>query len=355
MEEELLPYIPRRLRKTQFKKENTDFLAKFYTYLFAEKNSSEHTIRAYITDLLEFFVFLEREDVSVLKVKTTFLRSYFTERTGARFRGGVQDQRNITGSKAGRKLNPRSQARKLAVIRSFFKFLRMRDIIPENPAENIPMPRYFRGLPGNIRGSEMDQLLEEGRTPAENVDLPETPSRAALRLRDVCIYEMLYTSGMRISELLRLVVADVEDGNDVLRVLGKGDKERIVFLGKEARDAIIAYLDVRAVLVPKTSSLFVNHRGATLNDRGVRYRMREHARRLGLNKNLYPHRFRHSFATDLLNAGADIRTVQEMLGHSSLSTTQSYTRVTKDKLREVYWNCHPSARIAKSDGGEELE
>lgn len=339
MDQDLLPYLPQEKIWEDLPEESLRVLEKFFHYLHSERNYSEHTIRAYLKDVLELLVFISREDIPVTSVQTTELRSFFIERTGANFQSRAPDQRAMTGKSKNRKLSSRSQARKLAAVRSFFRFLHRREIIVNDPARDFTAPRRFDPLPGRVKVNEIPVLLDEKKS------VPDENQRArVLGLRDQALLEMLYSTGARISELLGVSLADAEGIPEKLRILGKGRKERIVFLGKPAREALAEYLLVRPVLRPRTEFLFVNASGERLGDRGVRYRLRELQRRLGLKGALYPHKLRHTFAADLLDAGADIRAVQELLGHARLSTTQIYTRITKEKLRDVYRESHPHAR-----------
>ncbi len=308
-------------------------LDRFRDYLEVERNYSEHTVRAYLADVREFLEHLEREGLSVEKVRTVDVRRFFADRVGVRFRARHPDPRAVTGITTGRKLSGRSQARKLSAVRTFFALLRRRDWIAENPAAGLPAPRFFRPLPGRLPVGELEDVL----------DTAAADPRPAGK-RDLAVYEMLYSSGMRIAELMNLRVADIQGDPGRVKVLGKGGKERIVFLGQAAQTALREYLAVRARFRPETDLLFCNARGGPLTARGVRYRMRQLERSMGLGKRLHPHKFRHTFATDLLNAGADIRAVQELLGHSRPSTTQIYTQVTKERLREIYRQAHPHAR-----------
>ena len=309
------------------------YLSRFRDYLEVERNYSEHTLRAYIADVREFLEHLARESIPVAEARTADLRRFFADRVGVRFRAKGPDPRSVTGITNSRKLSGRSQARKLSAVRTFFALLRRREWIKDNPAGGLPAPRFFRPLPSRLPVGQLEEVLEGA---AQN----ELPAGR----RDMAVYEMLYSSGMRIAELLHLTVADAMGDPTRVKVLGKGGKERIVFLGPPAQEALRAYLAVRPRFRPQTERLFCNARGGPLTARGVRYRMRQLERSLGLTRRLHPHKFRHTFATDLLNAGADIRAVQELLGHSRPTTTQIYTQVTKERLREIYRQAHPHAR-----------
>ena len=327
----------------------------YFDYLYAERNFSPHTLRAYLGDLYEFLVYLQSVDITVEAADTRCLRAFFTSRTGADFQSRSPDQRSMTGidNNKNRKLTARSQARKLSSLRSFYRLLHYRDLIKENPARDLPTPRMFKPLPGALRPRDMDRVLETHaptQKPA-NSSPGKTPGEKSrcLEIRDRAIYETLYSSGMRIAELLSLRLRDLEQNLEKVKILGKGSRERYVFLGQDARQALQDYLSVRSRLIPKgskstlTDHVFLNARGGPLGARGVRFRMEELKQKLGLNRNLSPHKLRHTFATDLLNAGADIRAVQELLGHSRLSTTQIYTGVTKERLRDIHRLCHPHA------------
>lgn len=335
--------------------EFTRLLELFHDFLYVEKDRSPHTLRAYLRDAHEFLHWLRDEGCEPGDVTVRSLRSFFALRTGATIRGGSPDQRAVTGRGSERRLSARSQARKLAAIRTFFRVLRRAELLEANPAEKVSTPKYFRSLPGALFPGETERVLDgpAGVASESGDDYAEaSPARQetasglyrALAARDRAIYEMLYSSGMRISELLALKLGQATERTEQLTVTGKGRKDRVVFLGAQARAALGEYLSERRRFRPKTDVLFVNHQGGPLGDRGVRYRLAELKRTLGLKHSLSPHKFRHSFATDLLNNGADIRAVQEMLGHSQLSTTQVYTHVTKDRLREIHRACHPHAR-----------
>ncbi len=336
-------------------------LETFADFLEHERDVSPHTLRAYLTDLFEFFLFLARRALAPVDVEPRDLRDYFVERTGASFRAERVGPAALTGQSKNRKLGARSQARKLASLRRYYAFLERRERISANPAREIPAPRFFRGLPGVIPTDDLGRLFDEaaadgGQTRASTEIPAESGGRgggdAFTRARDAALCELLYSSGMRISELLSLRASSVEHLPEQLKITGKGRKDRIVFLGASARSALAAYLPLRAAAAgvprgaqtPDAGALFLNRRGGALTDRGARFILRNLARTIGLRKKLSPHKFRHSFATDLLNAGADIRAVQELLGHASLSTTQIYTRVSREKLRDVHRQCHPHGR-----------
>jgi integrase/recombinase XerC len=324
----------------QLDEDRLEHLERFFTYLQVEKDGSAHTLRSYLNDLLDFLLFLQREDQDVLTVDAILLRSYFTEISGVNF-----FRKNATGAGTGqsqmRTLSARSQARKLSALKTYYRLLVRQGLLETSPV-TLRAPKFYRALPSSIPAHEMDSLLQtaEGKI--------ETGRSTELRLRDLAMIEMLYSTGMRVSEMLALSRFRVVDHNgevvSELRITGKGKKDRIVFLGEPARCALADYLKIRHRLHPRSDALFVNARGGSLTDRGLREILTFYKHNAGLRKRLHPHRFRHTFATDLLNDGADIRHVQEMLGHSSLSTTQIYTSVSRERLKEVYRNSHPRAR-----------
>jgi len=234
----------------------------------------------------------------------------------------------------------RSVARKLAAIRSFFRFLCRDRGLASNPAIGIFTPKMDRPLPHCLRPPEIERLLM-------------APDRSTpLGLRDAALLETLYSTGMRVSELVALTEPEVMRG-DTLRVIGKGNKERTVFLGRAAREAIADYLARsrprllasrrRAGALP--TALFLNKNGTGLSDRSVRTIVERHVTAAALQSDLTPHSLRHSFATHLLENGADLRAVQELLGHASLATTQIYTHLSRERIRQVYDAAHPAARI----------
>ncbi|MBL8019341.1 MAG: tyrosine-type recombinase/integrase [Leptospirales bacterium] len=311
-----------------------NLLSQFEDYLAIERNRSPNTLRAYLADLSEFFLYLEQQALLYDRIEPRDLRGFFASITGAGMRPD--------GKIRKRKLDARSQRRKLASIRTFYSMLVLRGHMEASPARDVRPPRIKRKLPGFLPYEEMRRLLEEAR--------PAGPLAKERLIRDRAIMEMLYSSGMRISELLSLEELSANQELSALRIMGKGRRERIVYLGIPAQAALREYLAIRPEFHPVTSRLFVNRDGRELSDRGVRKNMVRLERELGLSKHLHPHRFRHSMATDLLNEGADIRAVQELLGHKSLASTQIYTGVSKDRLKEVYRNAHPHGRAVRSDG-----
>jgi integrase/recombinase XerC len=287
-----------------------DHIDKFLKYLEIERGVSPHTLRAYRKDLREFFRFanMNPEDVELAEV-----------------RGFVADQ-----IKSG--LNKTTVSRRLASVRSFFKFLYREGYKKLNPAKLVPNPKTPKLLPRFLSVDDTFSLVEK----------PE--GRGLLSARDKAILELLYSSGLRVSELQGLDVEDINTREGLLKVKGKGKKERIVPVGSKALDAIKSYLVERIPVKKKDKAMFLNRSGSRLTDRGVRRVVVKYARLIGISGRIGPHALRHTFASHLLQGGADLRVIQELLGHASLSTTQKYTHLDVTHLIDVYDNAHPFAK-----------
>lgn len=294
-------------------------------YLKDQKGYSEHTIRNYHTDLRHFSKFLASR------------HSPGREGEGVDFELGAVNHlvmREFLGSLYGR-LSRKSIARKLSAVRSFFLFLEKKGLIKGNPAADISTPRLEKYIPNFLSVDEVFRLLKKPDR--------ETP----LGLRDLAILEVLYSCGIRVSELVALNIASIDFDERLVRVIGKGNKERIVPIGRQALAALRDYLASTQHLRRKKESdsqgvpLFINFRGDRLSVRSIGRILRRYAIESGLSSDISPHSMRHTFATHLLDGGADLRSVQELLGHSSLSTTQKYTHVSLDRLMEVYDKAHP--------------
>lgn len=284
----------------------TDPLQMFMRYLTAERNASPHTVRSYRSDLSDFRRFLaEDAAVELSEVDVRVLRAYL-----ARLHA--------------RGLDTVSVARKLAAIRSWFKFLVRRGVLDRNPALDVRGPRTPRKLVSFLPIDESTVLLDT----------------VAGGERENAVLELLYATGLRVSELAGLDVDDVDRGERTVRVTGKGGKERIVPYGSKASRALEKWLARRG---GATGPLFLNRRGTRLGVRSIFDIVRSRARRVGLERRVTPHTLRHTFATHLLDGGADLRMIQELLGHSRLSTTQRYTHVSSDQLMKIYDKAHPRA------------
>ncbi len=322
-----------------------DFLA----YLRYQKNASPHTIRNYRSDLEQFHHFLThtpagdlRPEPEVEQIDNLTIREFL----------GILYQRSNRKS---------SVARKLATLRSFMRYLAAQGIVPSNPAKIVSSPRLEKRLPDYLALDAAANLVE---APDDSTDIGK---------RDRAILELLYAAGLRASELVGLDLGDVDRGEGLLKVVGKGRKERIVPFGQRAADALESWLEARrnmvraGAFVPKSTSgtsasapetasrrrgksrpaaeaVFLNSRGGRLTTRSLGNIVNRYTGRLTQRLNAHPHTLRHTFATHMLNAGADLRSIQELLGHESLSTTQKYTHVSMEQLLRTYHSCHPRAR-----------
>ncbi len=279
----------------------------FLRYLETEKNHSEHTVLNYRLDLEAFFAFLGNDDVKA--VDYPVLRRFLAEMKG-------------------KSLKARSVARKLSTLRSFFRYLQREGVVSKNPATLMQTPKLDKVLPHFLTEQDAVKLLES----------PETD--AVSDLRDKAIIETLYSTGMRVSELVGLDQRDVDLIGNIIKAKGKGKKERMVPVGEKACAAIQAYLGTRPA---KVNAVFLNRSGGRLTARSVRNIINKHILHAAMQQKVHPHMLRHSFATHMLDRGADLRSVQELLGHVNLSTTQIYTHLTTEKLKNVYAKAHPRA------------
>jgi tyrosine recombinase XerC len=285
-------------------------IEKFIRYLEIEKNYSKHTILNYHLDLSLFKEFLG--DTDVAKVDYLTLRKYLA----------------VLKEK---KLGSRSVSRHLSTLRSFFKFLTREGYVKVNPITVLSSPKQEKHLPQFLTEEEVNKLIE--------ATFPKD-AKDDLGFRNRAMMELFYSSGLRISELVGLDVDDLDFISGIIKVRGKGKKERIVPAGETALSAIKKYLDRRKKM---NRAVFVNKNGSRISSRGVRGIVHKYMVRSGTKQGVSPHTLRHSFATHLLNRGADLRTVQELLGHANLSTTQIYTHLTTEKLKSVYDKAHPRA------------
>jgi len=295
-------------------------------YLEAERNASPYTVRNYRSDLADFFKFLKGKELTLLnEVDRHVLRDYLSHL-------------------AERGIAKASIARKLSAIRSFFRYLVREEIIPKNPIEQVSSPKLDRRLPSFLTKEEMEKLLN-----APDLSTP-------LGQRDQALLELLYASGLRVSELTGLTPEQIDLETNEIRVWGKGSKERMVLMGEPAAGALKNYIeDGRLQLMgkKKTSALFLDRYGQRLTERSVQRLLEQYAKKAGIGKRVHPHMLRHTFATHMLDGGADLRVVQELLGHARLTSTQIYTHVTKGQARKVYLAAHPLAREKKDEPEDE--
>ena len=287
-----------------------DPAAEFLRYLDLQRGASRHTLRGYATDLAEFRAFLSREGMGdIAHADARAVRAWVAH---------LHD----------RKLAKSSIARKLATVRSCFRYLARVGRVEVNPARQVGSPRLPKRLPSFLPKDESKELLDAH------------PERSEAGLRDHALLELLYASGLRVAECCGLDLDDVDRRGGTVRVMGKGGKERVVPAGDAALGALEAWLSVRG---EGRGALFTNLRGGRLGTRSVHRIVKRRARAAGIDRRVTPHTLRHTFATHLLGEGADLRLIQELLGHSRLSTTQRYTHVSPEQLMKVYDSAHPRA------------
>ncbi len=287
----------------------------FLSYLRVEKGLSDNTIQSYRRDMLKFVGFLEKQNLDTAKIQR-------------------QDVVNFLAMLYKRRLDSRSVARHLVTIRHFFRFALLEGFVKEDPAATIESPKFRQSLPYFLSVEEVERLLKQ----------PDISS--PIGLRDKAIIELMYSTGIRVSELAGIRVGDLQLDAGCLRCIGKGNKERLVPVGKKALAVVEAYLKKsRPELLRDNASahLFLNQRGRAMDRITIWKMMGRYGRKAALRKPLKPHTLRHSFATHLLDRGADLRSVQMMLGHSDISTTQIYTHVVEERLKQVYKAHHPRA------------
>jgi integrase/recombinase XerC len=287
-----------------------EFIIKFINYLKTERNYSSHTISNYRRDSKFLNDFLKGK-----KINRSAAREYLLALEKKRY-------------------SRRSIARKLSSARSFFRFLMREKLVDQNPFENLLTPKLPKKLPNFLYPEELKSLLKA----------PDLKSSQGMR--DRAVLEVIYGTGLRVTEAIRMNLNDIDFDEGEIKVLGKGSKERIVLFGSHARNALHKYIKEgrpRLIFGKKIPALFINRRGGRLTPRSIERMIVRCSKKAGIAKKVTPHTLRHSFATHLLSGGADLRMVQELLGHVSLSTTQVYTHITKERLKEVYDSSHPRA------------
>lgn len=298
---------------------NQQMIEEFFAHLTVEKGVSPHTLRAYQRDIQQFFAYLQRADINIESVNHIFLRRYLAYLQTLKY-------------------SRTTVARKVASLRTFFKFLNRENYLAANPALLLIIPKLKKRLPRSLEFDAVKDLLEAP-------DLEATFGQ-----RDKAILETLYGTGIRVGELVGLNITSLDFLQNWIKVFGKGSKERIVPINQVALSFIQKYLaSSRGMLLRRGDrddeerALFINSRGTRLSDGGVRRMINKYVRRIGLNRKVSPHVLRHTFATHLLEAGADLRAIQELLGHVDLSSTQIYTHLSKARLKDVYEKAHPRA------------
>ncbi|MBP1767093.1 MAG: xerC 1 [Candidatus Aminicenantes bacterium] len=288
-------------------------LSEFLDYLRYERNASAHTIAGYRRDLRQFIAYVEERGSSLRKIDNVLIRGFMAQ---------LHE----------RKLKKSSSARKLAAIRSFFRFGVKKKWIAENPAKMVATPKQEKHVPSFLSEQEMAGFLE----------VPD--SGKPLELRDRAILELLYASGIRVSELVGINLEDASLRERLIRVRGKGKKERLVPFGRVACEHLEAYLGVRPELAKDRvgeTAFFLNYQGRRITSRSVERIVDKYIRLTAIKRRISPHSLRHSFASHLLGRGADLRVIQELLGHESLATTQKYTHLNLGQLMDVYHKSHP--------------
>src|SRR3989338_1132671 len=310
---------------------------EFARYLSVEKNASRHTIESYLRDITQMEDFFKEKvfcldggEVDTGKIDENAIRQFL---------GYIyKDHKKV------------SVARKLASIKAFFKFLVKKGFLQKNPAELISYPRIEKYLPTVLTVDEAKGLVEAGNSQESGVRGRESKNKKRITiLRDRAILEVLYSSGVRVGELVGLNMDDIDLNLGIIKVLGKGNKERLAILGEKAKEALKAYLVKKSEVRSQKSEegdepVFLGARGERIYPRAVQRLVKKNALKGNIAKKPTPHSLRHTFATHLMDAGVDLRTIQEMLGHASLSTNQKNTKVSVQRLMEIYDKAHPRAK-----------
>jgi len=296
-----------------------DYLRRFEQHLAIERNLATLTVAAYLRDMRQFAAFLQQQQgagstqtIDWKQVDLLLLRHYLAQLHKSCSRTTI--------------------ARKLSALKVFFRFLLREGVVENSPAETLSTPRREQYLPQVLSAEQVGRLLDNS-----------PPGKRVLLLRDLALFELIYSCGLRVGEVTSLNIGGLDLENRQVRVMGKGGKERILPLGRQAGHALHNYLAERGELQPQ-DALFLNHRGGRLTPRSVQRNLKKRLLQFNLPTDATPHALRHSFATHLLDAGADLRVIQELLGHASLKTTQRYTKVSLAHLTDTYDQCHPRSR-----------
>lgn len=289
------------------------YLSEYLEYLKYQKNYSDETIHSYSIDIEEFLDYINSECINICEVGYDVVKAWLIN---------LDEKKNKSTT----------VSRKISSLRGFYKYLINNKVIDSNPFSLVSLPKKERHLPRFFYYNELEEMFQ---VPKLNT---------ALGQRDRLLLEMLYATGVRVSELVNIKVSDIN--GEEIKVLGKGNKERIVEFGDYAESILELYLNegYKSLNVKKSEYLFLNNRGGKLTTRGVRYILDNIINKTTIDKKISPHMLRHTFATHLLNEGCDLLTVQELLGHESLTATSIYTHITDDRLKEVYFKCHPRAK-----------
>lgn len=287
-----------------------DKINDFLVYIEKLKNCSKHTLRAYKRDLLDYYEFIKKNDLDYKTISRNSLRGFL-----------------IDLKEKG--LDKKSISRKISSIRSFYKFLLKDGVIDKNPLITLELPKVDKKLPTFLTEDEVMKLINSPN------------DKTLLGYRDKLILTFLYSTGMRVSEIISLKLSQLDLDKGEVIITGKGKKDRVVFITQELKEMIKEYLSRRK---KNSNVLFINRNGKPLTDKGIRLLVEKYAKLVIPYKKVTPHTLRHTFATHLLTNGADLRVVQELLGHSKLSTTQIYTHLTKENLKKIYENFHPHSK-----------
>lgn len=289
------------------------YLSDYLEYLKYQKNYSDETIHSYSIDIEEFLDYINSECINICEVGYDVVKAWLIN---------LDEKKNKSTT----------VSRKISSLRGFYKYLINNKVIDSNPFSLVSLPKKERHLPRFFYYNELEEMFQ---VPKLNT---------ALGQRDRLLLEMLYATGVRVSELVNIKVSDIN--GEEIKVLGKGNKERIVEFGDYAESILELYLKegYKHLNIKKSEYLFLNNRGGKLTTRGVRYILDNIINKTTIDKKISPHMLRHTFATHLLNEGCDLLTVQELLGHESLTATSIYTHITNDRLKEVYFKCHPRAK-----------
>jgi len=288
------------------------YITAFLEYLKVNKKHSVNTIKSYHDDIVEFYNVIGKNVININEDYIRIYLAYLYEK----------------------KLNKNSVSRKLSSIRSFYNYLYNMDIVEKNYFNDIHNPKKVRSLPHFLKEDEIKKILK----------VPDITN--PLGQRNLLILEMLYATGVRVSELVNIRINDIDMYNESIKIFGKGNKERIVFYGSFCKKSLSLYLENGRKKLNKKDSiyLFLNKNGNRLSDRMVRNILDDLIIKAAVNKHVFPHMIRHTFATDMLSNGADLMTVKELLGHENIDTTSIYVHVTDEQIRKVYENCHPRAK-----------
>lgn len=299
-------------------------LDRFIEYIRAARNASPHTVRGYASDIAQFVAFLEGDELGTnpADVDSRIMRRYLAR---------LQKQG----------ISKRSVSRKLASLRAFFRHLLRKGLIEADPTTGLPSPKMEKRLPKFLRDEHIESLMQR-----PDVTQP-------IGFRDAAILETLYATGMRVSELVGLDLRDMDLSSGEIKVLGKGSKERITLIGRAAKEALVTWLNFgrgKLLADPRESAVFLNRNGGRLTARSINRLVDKYFGMVSDEMKISPHVLRHTFATHMLEHGADLRSIQELLGHASISTTQIYAHVSRERLKQVYEQAHPRATNTGATG-----